>query len=74
MESITVRLQLKDLRQDLVINLECKPSRRHQAMRQCRFWRSTARIRGGKSIGGNSPVATNPASKRFQYGGIVADR
>jgi hypothetical protein len=29
---------------------------------------------GGKSIGRNSPVAANPASKRFQYGGIVADR
>ncbi len=29
---------------------------------------------GGKSIGGNGPVAANPASKRFQYGRIVADR
>jgi hypothetical protein len=27
----------------------------------------------GKSIGTNGPAAANPASKRFHYGGIVAD-
>lgn len=29
---------------------------------------------GGKSIGENGLVAANPASKRFQYGGIVTGR
>jgi len=28
---------------------------------------------GDKSIGRNGRVAANPASKRFQYGGIVAN-
>src|ERR1700722_5241717 len=47
----------------------------HQGLRQCRFWRLTARIPGEKSIGGAAILATTyPASKRWQYGGIGAER
>src|ERR1700731_1472757 len=75
MENITVRLSSRNLRQEFTDRLECEPNRRHQETRQCRVWRSTARIRDGESIGGKGPDGSDPASlasKRFQCGGIVA--
>ena len=39
----------------VTIGLECEPKRRHHGQRQCRFWRSTARIGVGESIGRLGP-------------------
>src|SRR6266446_10702062 len=62
--------------QDFTDRLECEPNRRHQGSRQCRVWRSTARIRGWSIDWQKGPMATDlasaPDSKRFQCGGIVA--
>src|SRR5258707_9196181 len=62
--------------QDFTDRLECEPNRRHQGSRQCRVWRSTARIQGGQIDWRKGPMATDlasfPDSKRFQCGGIVA--
>jgi hypothetical protein len=71
MKNITVRLKL----QGFTDRLECEPNRQHQAVGQCRVWRSTARIREGELIGRNARRVADPAdlaSKRFQCGGIVA--
>src|ERR1700722_18367692 len=75
MENIRVRLAPGIYGRIFTINLECGPDRRHQETRQCRVWRSTARIRDGESIGGKGPDGSDPASlasKSFQCGGIVA--
>src|ERR1700759_3110353 len=54
MENITVRPSHRIYGRIFKINLECEPDRWHQAVRQCRVWRSTARIRGDEVIGGNA--------------------
>jgi hypothetical protein len=73
MESISVRPKLKDLRQDRRSISNANPAGGIKPCDNAAFSDQPQGYGGGKSIGRN-PAVANPASRRFQYGGIVADR